>query len=181
MCAPAPPTARIGNRSRSAVGIIVRCIAHATSARGGGRQALTRPKLPAGSGNRRAEWDSGGLNEQHYLGRMALPRPLSHPQEREHQRHRNAARRNPVSGLSRLAGPGAAGCSRIVTMWRPNEPAEDDDSDLPGIDPQSKRRRSRRALGVLGLATKPSSRLSKTFDLTERSSAPSSAVLILDR
>jgi hypothetical protein len=44
-------------------------------------------------------------------------------------------------------------------MWRPSEPAEDDDSDLPGIDPQSKRRRSRRAY----------------------SSAPSWAVLILDR
>jgi hypothetical protein len=29
-------------------------------------------------------------------------------------------------------------------MWRPNEPVEDDVSDLPGIDPHSKRRRSRR-------------------------------------
>src|SRR5215467_9621759 len=30
-------------------------------------------------------------------------------------------------------------------MWRPNEPAEEDVSDLPGIDPHSKRGRSRRA------------------------------------
>jgi hypothetical protein len=28
-------------------------------------------------------------------------------------------------------------------MWRPNEPVEEDVSDLPGIDPHSKRRRSR--------------------------------------
>jgi len=29
-------------------------------------------------------------------------------------------------------------------MWRPNEPVEEDVSDLPGIDPQRKRHRSRR-------------------------------------
>ena len=29
-------------------------------------------------------------------------------------------------------------------MWRPTEPAEEDVSDLPGIDPHGKRRRSRR-------------------------------------
>jgi hypothetical protein len=29
-------------------------------------------------------------------------------------------------------------------MWRPNEPVVEDISDLPGIDPQRKRRRSRR-------------------------------------
>ena len=28
-------------------------------------------------------------------------------------------------------------------MWRPNEPVEEDVSDLPGIDPHSNRRRSR--------------------------------------
>ena len=33
-------------------------------------------------------------NGGHYHGRMVLPRPLTHPQEREHQRHRNAARRS---------------------------------------------------------------------------------------
>jgi hypothetical protein len=39
-----------------------------------------------------------------------------------------------------------------MTMWRPTEPAEDDVSDLPGIDPQSKRRRSRRRVWRDGLA-----------------------------
>ena len=37
-------------------------------------------------------------------------------------------------------------------MWRPNEPVEADVSDLPGIDPQSKRRRSRRGVWRDGLA-----------------------------
>jgi len=37
------------------------------------------------------------------------------------------------------------------------------------------------ALGVTGLLTKPSLRLSKMFGPIERSSAPSSAVLILDQ
>ena len=41
-----------------------------------GRQALTRSNLPAGSGNGRAEWDSGHLNDRRYLGHPALPRPL---------------------------------------------------------------------------------------------------------
>jgi hypothetical protein len=39
-----------------------------------------------------------------------------------------------------------------ITMWRPNEPAEEDVSDPPGIDPQSKRRRSRRKASRDGLA-----------------------------
>src|SRR5262244_1633086 len=39
-----------------------------------------------------------------------------------------------------------------VTMWRPNEPVEEDVSDLPGIDPHSKRRRSRRHAWRDGLA-----------------------------
>jgi hypothetical protein len=37
--------------------------------------ALTRSRLPAGSGRRRADWASGGPNDRHYLGRGA-PRPL---------------------------------------------------------------------------------------------------------
>jgi hypothetical protein len=37
-------------------------------------------------------------------------------------------------------------------MWRPNEPLEEDVSDLPGIDPHSKRRRSRRRAWRDGLA-----------------------------
>ena len=37
-------------------------------------------------------------------------------------------------------------------MWRPNEAVEEDVSNLPGIDPQSKRRRSRRRAWRDGLA-----------------------------
>ena len=37
-------------------------------------------------------------------------------------------------------------------MWRTNKPVEDDVSDLPGIDPHSKRRRSRRRAWRDGLA-----------------------------
>src|SRR6516165_1075854 len=37
-------------------------------------------------------------------------------------------------------------------MWRLNEPAEEDVSNLPGIDPHSKRRRSRRRAWRDGLA-----------------------------
>ena len=37
-------------------------------------------------------------------------------------------------------------------MWRPNEPVEEDGSNLVGIDPQSKRRRSRRRAWLDGLA-----------------------------
>jgi hypothetical protein len=37
-------------------------------------------------------------------------------------------------------------------MWRPNEAVEEDVSNLPGIDPQSKRRRSRRRACRDGLA-----------------------------
>jgi hypothetical protein len=44
---------------------------------GGGRPALTRSRLPVGSGKRRTEWDSGDLNQRPYLSRMALPRPLT--------------------------------------------------------------------------------------------------------
>jgi hypothetical protein len=39
-----------------------------------------------------------------------------------------------------------------MTMWRPNEPVEEDVSDLPGIDQQNKRRRSRRRAWRDGLA-----------------------------
>jgi hypothetical protein len=37
-------------------------------------------------------------------------------------------------------------------MWRPNDPVVEDISDVPGIDPQSKRRRSRRRAWRDGLA-----------------------------
>jgi hypothetical protein len=39
-----------------------------------------------------------------------------------------------------------------MTMWRPNEPVEEDGSNLVGIDPQSKRRRSDRRAWRDGLA-----------------------------
>src|SRR5262249_49151426 len=35
-----------------------------------------------------------------------------------------------------------AGCARSVTMWRPNEPVEEDVSGPLGIDPRGRRRRS---------------------------------------
>jgi hypothetical protein len=66
-------------------------------------------------------------------------------------------------------------------MWRPNEPVEEDVSDLAGIDLQNKRRRSAAVLGVTGLLTKPSLSLLKMLAPTERSSVLLSAVLILDQ
>jgi hypothetical protein len=45
----------MSSRSHSVVGIIVRCIGHVTSARGGGKPALIRSNLPAGSGKKRAK------------------------------------------------------------------------------------------------------------------------------
>jgi hypothetical protein len=44
--------------------------------RGDGRPALSRSNLPSGSGNGRAEWDSGHLNDRRHLGHAGLPRPL---------------------------------------------------------------------------------------------------------
>src|SRR5262245_11346977 len=46
----------------------------------------------------------------------------------------------------------AAGCARIVTMWRPNEPVEEDVWAPLGIDTQGKRRRSHRRAWRGGLA-----------------------------
>jgi len=67
-----------------------------------------------------------------------------------------------------------------MTMWRPNEPVEEDVSNLPGIDPHSKRRRSRRRAWRDGLANQTVVRRSKMLGPTERSSVPWSAVLILE-
>jgi hypothetical protein len=66
-----------------------------------------------------------------------------------------------------------------MTMWRSNEPVEDDVSDLPGIGFQNKCRRARRR-AWRDVLSDPSLKLLKMFDPTERSSVPSSAVLILD-
>ena len=66
----------MSSRSRSVEGITGRHIAHMTSARGGGKPALTRSKLPAGSGKRRTEWAREGLKDR--LPRTTLPQPRSH-------------------------------------------------------------------------------------------------------
>jgi hypothetical protein len=57
----------------SVAGIIVRCIAPATSARGGGRPASTRSRLPAGYGKRHTEWRNVRLDGR--PGRMTGPHP----------------------------------------------------------------------------------------------------------
>src|SRR6516225_9311477 len=137
-------------RSHSVADITARCIAHATSARGGGRPASTRSGLPAGSGGRRAEWDSSSLNERHHLGRMRLPHLLT-PRTRTSTPPQRR-KKNPACRMFPASRASAGGCSRIVAMWRPSEPAEEDVSDLPGIGPQSKRRRSRRRAWRDGLA-----------------------------
>src|SRR5262249_14138930 len=136
--------------SHCAAGITERRIAHATSARGGGRWASTRSRLPAGSGRRRADWDSGGLNDRHYLGRMRLPRPLT-------QRTRTSAlpqrrKKKLPCRIFPASGRAARWMLGDVTMWRPNEPVVEDISDLPGNGPQNKRRRSRRHAWRDGLA-----------------------------
>jgi hypothetical protein len=83
---------------------------------------------------------------------MALPRPLTHRQRArtsaplQRRKKKSPCRIFPVSKAS------AAGCARIVTMWRPNEPVEEDVSAPPGIDPQGKRRRSHRRAWRDGLA-----------------------------
>src|SRR5947208_11877549 len=71
---------------------------------------------------------------------MRTPAP---PQRRK---TKPAYRIFPVSRIS------AAGCSRIPTMWRPNDPTREEISNVPGMDPQSKRRRSRRRAWRDGLA-----------------------------
>jgi hypothetical protein len=129
----------MSSRSHSAEGIIVQCIAHVTSARGGSRPASIRSKSPAGSGKRRMERDDGRLHERHYLGLLAPPRPPT-------QRARKSAPRQPrkkklAYRIFRTSRASAAGCSR---MWRPNESVDEDVSNLAGIDLHSKGRRSRR-------------------------------------
>jgi hypothetical protein len=66
-------------------------------------------------------------------------------------------------------------------MWRPNEPVEEDGSNLVGFAPQSKRRRSRCRAWRDGFADQTVVRMSRTFETTERSSGYSSAVSILEQ
>jgi len=68
----------------------------------------------------------------------------------------------------------------MMTMWRPNEPVEEAVSDLPGVICRANTADHTVTLGVMGLLIKLSSGISKIFDPTEHSSAPSLAVLILD-
>src|SRR5262249_44730475 len=137
--------------SHSVAVIIVRWIAAATNARGGSRPASTRSRLPAGSGRRHAGWASGGLHEWHYLARMPLPRPRTQSQRMRKSAPQQRRKKELAYLIFQASGARAAGCSGM-TMWRPNEPVEEDVSDLPGIDPHSKRRRSRRHAWRDGLA-----------------------------
>ena len=65
-------------------------------------------------------------------------------------------------------------------MWRPNEPVEENVLDLPGIDSQSDRRRSRCRAWRDGLADQTVVRNLEDVRPTERSSGLSSAVSILE-
>jgi hypothetical protein len=141
----------MSSRSRSVAGITGRCIARATSAAGGGRPASTRSKLPADSGRRRTEWDRGDLDEKYHLGRKALPRPPI-------QGARTSAplrprKRNPAYRIfpdKRTRSDWRRGIGN--DEGRPNEPAEEDVSNLPGVDLKDRRRRSRRRAWRHGLA-----------------------------
>src|SRR5262245_53935275 len=138
--------------SRSAEGTIAPPTAQATSVRGGGRPVSIRSKSPAGSGRRRTDAASGDLNDRHYPGRMALPRPPTQPQRAGTSAPPQRRKRKPACRIFPTSKGSAAGYSRIVTMWRPNEPVEEDVSAPLGIAPQGKRRRSRRRAWRDGLA-----------------------------
>jgi hypothetical protein len=108
--------------------------------------------LPAGSGRRRTEWDRGDLDETYHLGREALPRPpiqgartsaLLRPRKSK-PAYRIFPDKRTRSGWM-LEGS-------TMTMWRPNEPAREDVSNLPSVDLQDRRRRSRRGAWRHGLA-----------------------------
>ena len=134
----------MNSRSRSVAGIIARRTARATSARGGGRPALTRSRSPAGSGGRRADWDSGGLNERHLLGCMQLPHLLT-PRTRKSTRPQRR-KKDPACRMFPASRTGAAGCSRItnddVETYRTRRGRRLGPSRT---DPQSKRRSRRHA------------------------------------
>src|SRR5262249_45639521 len=130
----------MSSRSHSVADITARCIAHAMSVRGGARPALTRSKLPAGSGKRRTEWDSGGPNERHYLDRMALPRPLT-----KCKRTRTSALRK-----RRKKKPAYRTCQASRVRSGRMLEDRDDVENVPDIDPQ--RRRSRHRARRDGLA-----------------------------
>src|SRR5436309_9366176 len=96
------------------------------------------------------EYTDRSLNDRKYIARTALPPPLIQrtrtPAPPQRRKKKPAYRTFPVIRIS------AAGCSRIPTMWGPNDPTREEISNVPGMDPQSKRRRSRRRAWRDGLA-----------------------------
>ena len=108
---PVPSAARsaMNSRSRSAAGITVRCIAHATSARGGGRPTLIRSRSPVGSGKRHTGWDCAGLNDRNRLGRVALPRPRTQPQTTRKTTPSQRRKKNPACRMFPASRTSAAG------------------------------------------------------------------------
>src|SRR6516164_9021307 len=151
---PARSAARsaMSSRSHSVAGITARCTAPATSARGGSRLALTRSRLPASSGRRRADWASGGPDDRHCLGRMPLPPPRTQVQRTRKSAPPQRRKKKPAYRIFRASRARSGWMLHgIPTMW-PNEPVEEDISDVPDIGPQSKRRRSRRRVWRDGLA-----------------------------
>src|SRR5262249_35791952 len=147
--------------SRSAVGIIVRCIAHTTSARGGSKPESTRSKLPAGSGNR------------HAASRPPIQRTRTAAPPQRHKK-KPAYRIFPVSRIS------AAVCLRIPKCGDLTNPARKMSRTFPVLIRRATAAAHAVAPGVTGLPTKPSLRPSNMFDPTERSSVPSLAALTLD-
>src|SRR5262245_3132554 len=83
---------------------------------------------------------------------MALPRPLTQPQRTRKPAPLQRRKKKPACRIFPVSKASAAGCARIVTMWKPNEPVEEDVSAPLGIAPQGKRRRSRRRAWRDGLA-----------------------------
>jgi hypothetical protein len=99
----------MSSRSHSGAGIIVRCTAHATSARGGGRPASTRSRLPAGYGKRHTEWRNVRLDVR--PDRMAVPHPGSQRTTPPPQPHKK-----PPCRIFSASRDRPAGCSRIVNV-----------------------------------------------------------------
>jgi hypothetical protein len=103
----------MSSRSHSVAGIIVRCIAHATSVRGGCRLASTRSRLLADSGKRRTEWAREGLKNQRYLGRTTLPQPRTEVQRArasappQRRKNKPAYLTSPASTVARLTARGS--------------------------------------------------------------------------
>lgn len=158
--------------SRSAEGTIARPTDHATSVRGGGRPASIRSKSPASSGGRRTEAASGGLNDRHYLGRMALPRPLTQRQRAgtsarlQRRKKKPTCRIFPTNGPARLAARGLRRCGDLTTpSRRMSRPRSASIRRGNAADHAA-------ALGVTGLLTKPLFRVSKMFAPTERRARP---------